>query len=54
VLIRGSLALAGALLAIAAPAHADTYTVSGSADGGGACAGLVCPTLRAAVEAAAA
>jgi hypothetical protein len=52
VLIRGSLALAAALLVIAAPAYADTYTVTGTGDGGGTCAGLSCPTLRAAVEAA--
>jgi microcystin-dependent protein len=52
VLIRGSLALAAALLLTAAPASADIYTVTGTADGGGACTGLSCPTLRAAVEAA--
>ena len=51
-LIRASLALIAALLVIAAPAYADTYTVTGTGDGGGTCAGLSCPTLRAAVEAA--
>jgi predicted outer membrane repeat protein len=51
VLIRSSLALVAALLLTAAPAYAD-YTVTGTGDGGGTCAGLSCPTLRAAVEAA--
>ena len=51
-LIRVSLAVAVALLLFAAPAHAGTYTVTGTGDVGGACAGLSCPSLRAAVEAA--
>jgi hypothetical protein len=52
--LRLGIALGGiALLAACAPAaSATTYTVSGGADGTGACPGAVCPTLRAAVSAA--
>ena len=39
-------------LAAAAPAHAETFTVSGVADGAGSCDGTTCTTLRAALAAA--
>src|ERR1700745_417499 len=54
--VRACLLAAGmAGLAFAAPAYATTYTVSSTADqppGDGKCAGTVCESLRAAVEAA--
>src|SRR4051812_18425555 len=51
-----TVALTGlAMLAAAAPAQAATFTVTGTADTVGvACTGTVCPTVRTAINAAAA
>ncbi|WP_037408824.1 Ig-like domain-containing protein [Candidatus Solirubrobacter pratensis] len=52
--LRAFLVAAGiATLAAAAPAHAATFTVSGTADGAGSCTGSSCTTVRAAVTEAA-
>src|SRR3954469_8120958 len=42
-----------AALAVAAPAQAATYNVTGFGDSGGVCDGTSCPTLRAALTEAA-
>lgn len=49
----GMLASAALLLGVPAAAQAATWTVTGTADGGGSCTGNSCPTLRDAVAAAA-
>src|ERR1700754_147393 len=52
--LRAVLSAGFAALALAAPAQAETYTVTnGSSDAAGSCAGTTCTTLRAALTAAA-
>src|SRR5690348_2027154 len=48
----GVLVTLTALGALAAPASAATFTVTGTADGKGSCTGTTCTTLRAAIGAA--
>ena len=47
--MRLALVTAALILALAAPASATTFTVSGTGDGAGNCTGSACTTLRAAV-----